>query len=222
MFQIGTEENYRDGEIIFEEGSSGDWIYVIESGAVEIFGEIDGEKMVFAVLKPGEVIGEMGFITKEVRSASARAVGDTTVGIIDRDFLDFEFNKLSSSFQAILITLARRLKEATRNADLIKKAPRGTKVLSLAFKTRDHVRRAFSENMDGNGLFIRTSNPLAKGERFFLKLRLPDIPEPAKIGCEVTSSRADTDDPSKKPLGMEIRFIQISESDRQAILRFLK
>jgi len=36
MFQTAIEEKYTDGQIIFKEGSSGDWIYVIESGAVEI------------------------------------------------------------------------------------------------------------------------------------------------------------------------------------------
>jgi len=35
MFQTAIEEKYKNGDIIFEEGSSGDWIYVIESGTVE-------------------------------------------------------------------------------------------------------------------------------------------------------------------------------------------
>ena len=53
MFQTAIEEKYTDGQIIFKEGSSGDWIYVIESGAVEISKKIGGEKVVMVVLKPG-------------------------------------------------------------------------------------------------------------------------------------------------------------------------
>jgi len=222
MFQIGTEERYKDGEIIFEEGSAGDWIYVIEAGSVEISKNIDGEKVVLAVLKPGEVIGELGFITKENRTATARAIGDTKVGIIDRHFLDQEFNKLSGSFRAILVSLAKRLKEATRHADQIKKAPRGTRVLSLAFKSRDQLLKAFSENRSGDGIFIKTAKPLPGGERFFLKLLLPDASTPLKIGCEVSSSRAKTDDPAKQPQGMGIKFIQISEADRLILNKQLK
>jgi len=121
MFQTAIEEKYKDGQIIFEEGSIGDWIYVIESGSVEISKKIDGEKVVFIVLGPGEIIGELGFISKMPRSATATAVGDTTIGIIDPIFFEQEFNKLSAGFQAVLTSLALRLKKTTEAACLIKR-----------------------------------------------------------------------------------------------------
>ena len=34
-FNIALEETYEDGEIIFKEGNSGDWVYVVLSGAIE-------------------------------------------------------------------------------------------------------------------------------------------------------------------------------------------
>ena len=121
MFQTAIEEKYRDGDIIFEEGSSGDWIYVVESGAVEISKIMHGEKEVLLELGPGEIIGELGFITKMPRTATARAVGDTTVGIIDPISFELEFNGLSPDFQAVLISLATRLKETTEALYLMKK-----------------------------------------------------------------------------------------------------
>ena len=113
MFQIATEETFRDGQIIFDEGSSGDWIYVIDSGAVELSKKVEGKKIVIEVLKPGDIFGEMAFIAHVPRTATAQAVGNTTVGIIDRTFLDNEYNKLSQYFQSILKTLALRLKKTT-------------------------------------------------------------------------------------------------------------
>ena len=121
MFQTAIEEKYKDGDIIFEEGSSGDWIYVVESGAVEISKIMHGEKEVLLELGPGEIIGELGFITKMPRTATARAVGDTTVGIIDPISFEQEFNRLSPDFQAVLISLATRLKETTETLHLMKK-----------------------------------------------------------------------------------------------------
>ena len=121
MFQTATEEKYKDGDIIFEEGSSGDWIYVVESGAVEISKIMHGEKEVLLELGPGEIVGELGFITKMPRTATARAVGDTTVGIIDPISFEQEFNRLSPDFQAVLISLATRLKETTEALYLMKK-----------------------------------------------------------------------------------------------------
>ncbi|MBW2192473.1 MAG: cyclic nucleotide-binding domain-containing protein [Deltaproteobacteria bacterium] len=154
MFQTATEENYEAGQIIVEEGSSGDWIYVVETGAVEISKIMDGKKVVLEVLKPGEVFGELGFITKAKRTATASAVGETTVGIIDRSFLDQEFNKLSASFRAILVALASRLKKATEGTKHIQEAPRGTKVVSLTFKRDDDLMQAFSENVADGEIFV--------------------------------------------------------------------
>jgi CRP-like cAMP-binding protein len=113
MLPIATYETYEDGQIIFEEGSHGDWIYAIESGAVELSKAVAGGRAVIVVLQSGEVFGEMAFLARIPRTATARAVGETTVGLIDRAFLDTEYNKLSQHFQVILRILSLRLKRAT-------------------------------------------------------------------------------------------------------------
>jgi hypothetical protein len=43
MYPVASEEQYADGQIIFREGSWGDWVYVIKHGSVEISKTI-GEK----------------------------------------------------------------------------------------------------------------------------------------------------------------------------------
>ncbi|HNV56754.1 MAG TPA: cyclic nucleotide-binding domain-containing protein [Smithellaceae bacterium] len=113
MFQIVKYETYKDQQIIFKEGTFGDWMYVIEEGAVEISRIVDGKKIVITVLKAGEIIGEVAYISKEGRSATATAVGKTTIGVIDREFFDREFNGISSDFQMILKSMAQRLRETT-------------------------------------------------------------------------------------------------------------
>jgi CRP-like cAMP-binding protein len=113
MIPIATYETYQDGQIIFEEGSHGDWIYAIESGAVELSKATKGGRAVIVVLQSGDVFGEIAFLARIPRTATARAVGETTVGLIDRSFLDAEYNKLSQHFQEILKILSMRLKKAT-------------------------------------------------------------------------------------------------------------
>jgi CRP-like cAMP-binding protein len=113
MFQIASYETFRDKQVIFEEGSHGDWIYVVDEGTVEISKLVDGEKVVIEILKPGDVFGEMAYIAKIPRTATAIAMGDTTVGIVDRNFFDQEFNKLSTDFQMMLKTVAFRLRKTT-------------------------------------------------------------------------------------------------------------
>jgi CRP-like cAMP-binding protein len=55
----------------------------------------------------------MAYIDKTPRSATATAIGKAVVGIIDREFFDKEFNKLSADFQQILKTVALRLRKNT-------------------------------------------------------------------------------------------------------------
>jgi CRP-like cAMP-binding protein len=114
MLHIASYENYSDGQMIFKEGDSGDWIYAIESGAVELSKMVGDKKVVIEILRrEGDVFGEMAFIASISRTATARAIGQTTVGVIDRTYLDEEFNRLSGSFQAILKALVVRLKRTT-------------------------------------------------------------------------------------------------------------
>jgi len=116
MFQIASYETYQDGQVIFEEGSNGDWIYVVDDGTVEISKNVDGKRVVIETLHEGDIFGEMAYIDRQPRSATATAKGVTVVGIIDRNFFDHEFNKISADFQKIIKTVAFRLRKVTQNA----------------------------------------------------------------------------------------------------------
>jgi CRP-like cAMP-binding protein len=80
---------------------------------VEISRMVGNKRVSIATFKEGEIFGEIAYIAKVERSAMAAAVGDTTIGIIDRDFFDKEYNMLSHDFQLILRTMALRLKKTT-------------------------------------------------------------------------------------------------------------
>lgn len=61
------------GEELFSEGDSGDAIWIILSGRVEVYKNIRGDiDRTLASLGPGDVIGEMSFISPSRRSAGAR------------------------------------------------------------------------------------------------------------------------------------------------------
>ena len=112
-FHLIEQEKYQDGDIIFEEGSSGDWIYVILQGEVEIFKSVRGKKIVVDILKEGDLFGEVSFIDKKPRSAGARAVGMVVLGVFDSNYLTEQYNKLPNNFRVIFSSLARRLRKMT-------------------------------------------------------------------------------------------------------------
>ncbi|MBU2547784.1 MAG: cyclic nucleotide-binding domain-containing protein, partial [Proteobacteria bacterium] len=96
---LTSQETYPQGEAIFDEGSSGDWIYVVLKGQVEIFKMAKGKRIVVDMLKEGDVFGEVSFIDKQPRSAGARAQTEVVLGVIDVDFLVSEYNKLPNHFR---------------------------------------------------------------------------------------------------------------------------
>jgi len=220
MQNLAIEETYQDGQVIFKEGSSGDWIYIIMSGSVEISKDVGGETKIIEVLNAGEVFGELGFIGGLKRTATAKAVGLTTLGIIDREFLDGEFNKLSNQFRAILVAITHRFKRMLdRACDYTGRSePRMPKALSLNFKDRESFVRAYTGDISTGGLSIRTENPLPPGHQFRLQMQIPDRQKPIQVKCEVVWSRKKEESPSGKASGMGVKFCEISEND----LKFLK
>jgi uncharacterized protein (TIGR02266 family) len=216
MYDTTAEEHYNDGAVIYAEGSHGDWIYLIASGHVEVIRNHEGKEHVIETLGPGEIFGELSFFSKAPRLSTARAKGAVVLDVLDRGMLDTEFNRLSGGFQAIVRRLAqryRRISDALLRSRLRRQTPRYRKVLSISFKTAAGLVSAFSDNVNTDGMFIRSKQVMPKGETFLLKLQMPDVPEPLQIGCEVAWSRAADGADAENPAGMGVRFIQIGEHD---------
>jgi len=69
--------SFAPGETILRTGDTGDSMFVIYRGQAEVLtAEAAGSPRQVAVLKPGDIIGEMGLFTGETRSADVRAVGE--------------------------------------------------------------------------------------------------------------------------------------------------
>ena len=63
------------GEVIFEQGTRGELVYVIDSGRIEIIRrKADGTSEQLAILGPGDYFGELGPLLGFPRSATARAM----------------------------------------------------------------------------------------------------------------------------------------------------
>lgn len=75
---------YKQGDLIFRQGYPADDAYIVHEGEVEIFNEeSDGLEKQLAILKSGEMFGEMGILDDAPRNASARAHTDCVLQIMD-------------------------------------------------------------------------------------------------------------------------------------------
>jgi len=75
------------GDAIFHQGDRGDHAYVVETGRIELRLADRGEEIVLATRGPGELFGEMAILDDEPRSATAVALQDTRLLVIDREQL---------------------------------------------------------------------------------------------------------------------------------------
>lgn len=74
--------------VIFRAGEDGGVMYVIEHGRIEIYvRDAAHEHLTISVMGPGEIFGELSLLDNMPRSASARALEDTTLIAITRDDL---------------------------------------------------------------------------------------------------------------------------------------
>jgi len=219
IYVITEEEKYQYGDIIFDEGNSGDWVYVILSGSVEISKTAQGHKYILEVLKPGDVFGEIENITRMKRITTARAIADTIVGVIDRQFIDKECSQLSRQFRSILESMA------TRNRKLIDRVvsftertePRAQRVLSVKYQDRKAFLQAYTANISKGGLFIKTDNFLNPGNQFLLRLQLSHLSKSLEIQCEVVWARKRESSQPDLPPGMGVKFTRISKTDYQIL-----
>lgn len=67
------------GEIIFRQGDTADFVYVIVNGEVEVVREEADGKNVLARLAKGSYFGEMAIISNAPRTATVRAITDVEV-----------------------------------------------------------------------------------------------------------------------------------------------
>lgn len=85
---------------LFSEGEMGDALYIIKTGAVEIFHPAineDEEAKKVAQINDNGFFGEMALVTEEKRNASAKTILDSEIFILSRD----DFKKLLDSNQTL-------------------------------------------------------------------------------------------------------------------------
>ena len=101
---------HRDGEAIVRHGETGDCMYVVQAGRVEVLVDAPGGEIRLGVLGPGDTFGEMALFTHAPRSATVRALGDVRVLKVDkRAFLARVQEDPSLAFR-ILEKLADRIR----------------------------------------------------------------------------------------------------------------
>ena len=120
-----TERHFKALEKVFDKDDAGSSMYIVLSGAVQIFlpgATADEQPVILKDARTGEYFGELSLFDDKPRSASVAATVDTTLLELTRaDFSD-HLSKSKNAAMTILAEMAERLRET--NALLSQRAAR--------------------------------------------------------------------------------------------------
>ncbi len=109
------EIHFLAGQRIFAAGEAGNKMYVVESGKVELSLQDKSDYRVeLGYAEPGDLFGELSFLSIEPRSNSARAVEDTKLIAIDQHDLEILVGAHPQSALDLLAAVSRRLHASNR------------------------------------------------------------------------------------------------------------
>lgn len=98
---------YPRGTMIFSEFQSGAEMYIIQNGSVKITKVLNGTEVTLAVLKSGQMFGEMALLNNDLRSASAITLEDCEIRAVNMA----NFQKITESSPDMITNLTKTFAE---------------------------------------------------------------------------------------------------------------
>jgi len=103
---------YSDGDIIFQAGDIGDYLYIIAEGSVEVI----KDDQTITTLGKGEFFGEIALISEKRRTATIKALGPCKVLALKKQDFDVLMNHFKDLKKHFLSTEGSRLDDLKRKA----------------------------------------------------------------------------------------------------------
>ncbi len=112
IFMDGIEKvTFKKGHIFFTEGDTGFFFFVIQDGEVEVYRETLRGNKHLDTLTEGQAFGEFALVSKEPRSATARAVTDGSAYKVSEENYKKLLGDLPGWATAILEGLIKRIRK---------------------------------------------------------------------------------------------------------------
>ncbi len=112
-------EDFKAGAVLFEEGQPGDFMYVVQTGEVEIRRQVGETDRVLAVLPAGEFFGEMAILNGRPRSATAVVRTDARLLVIEGKTFEAMLRARPEIALRIIRSIATRLDNANHHIELL-------------------------------------------------------------------------------------------------------
>jgi len=121
FLSLMKQENHSGGDVIVSEGETGDCLYLIVEGSVEILKNVSDSSSDsmerIATLGTGETFGEMAIIDLQKRSATVRTLEQTIVLKLSHKNIFDIAKKNNYIYSIVIMNLAREISRRLRVMD---------------------------------------------------------------------------------------------------------
>jgi CRP/FNR family cyclic AMP-dependent transcriptional regulator len=106
---------FKAGETIFHAGDLGESLFIVDYGEVELYiRDTAGQKIVLTVAKEDDFFGDLSMLDSRPRSASAMALVDTELFVLDREDLLLLFKKNPDAALSMMAAMTGMLRKADK------------------------------------------------------------------------------------------------------------
>lgn len=172
----GLARTFQDREMIFIEHEPGSELYIINQGRVKITKIVDQNEVLLAVLKPGDIFGEMALLENKPRSASAVANGVVTTMAINKANFETMVQAQPQLAVKLITTFSERIWTSNRQlANLLIDDPLGRMydmLLTLVYQKKVPItsKNIHVFDISGQELIKMLSFPADQGEGYLMQL----------------------------------------------------
>jgi uncharacterized membrane protein len=118
LAKVVDELKVPSGHTLFQAGDPGDSLFIVREGQIELFiKDTAGQKIVLHTAEPGDMFGELAMLDSGARTATALALTESEVLVLDRDDLILLFQRIPEAalhMLAALTSLTRKADELLR------------------------------------------------------------------------------------------------------------
>jgi len=114
LAKVIDEEKLLAGQTLFQAGDPGESLFIVQAGEVELFiKDTAGQKIILTIAGPGDMFGELAMLDAGPRTATAIALTESEVLVLDRGDLILLFQRRPDAALDMLAALSG----LTRKAD---------------------------------------------------------------------------------------------------------
>lgn len=111
--KVLEEDNYSQGDIVFNLGEYGEQMYIVQSGRIGIsIAETGHTKSFVCEMAKGDCFGEMGLLDEQPRSASAHVLEESTLLVLSKEKLKTLISSYPELSMGMLKSLSLRLRHS--------------------------------------------------------------------------------------------------------------